>query len=61
MTGRIGYMFLLVLLLAVVALPAAASETDAVNLPGWVGLMLVAVALLLPLLVLSRLRSRGQL
>jgi hypothetical protein len=51
----------MVLLLAVVALPAAAAEVEAVNLPGWFGGLMALVAVLLPLLVWSRLRSRGQL
>jgi hypothetical protein len=61
MNNRVTYMVLLLVLLAGSALPAAASESEAVNLPGWLGAAMVLVALLLPLLVWSRLRSRGQL
>jgi hypothetical protein len=61
MNNRVTYMVLLLVLLAGSALPAAASESEAVNLPGWLGATMVLVALLLPLLVWSRLRSRGQL
>lgn len=61
MISRISYGVLLVLLLGVVAGPVAASETAAVNLPGWLGGLMALVAVLLPLLVWTRLRSRGQL
>lgn len=61
MIARFTYAFLLILLLGAFALPVAAAESTAVNLPGWVGFLMAALALLLPALVLVRLRSRGQL
>ena len=61
MGSRMSYLILVVILLAGSVLPVAASESEAVNLPGWLGATMALVALLLPLLVLLRLRSRGQL
>ena len=61
MSNRISYIILFIVLLAGSALPVAAAESEAVNLPGWLGATMVLAALLLPLLVWSRLRNRGQL
>ncbi len=54
---RKGYfVFMMGLMLAIVALPVAASEDVGVVLPGWFAWLLVIIALLLPLIVMANLR-----
>ena len=54
------YIFvMMVIILAVVALPVAASENAGVNLPGWVAWILIILALALPLVVIANIGRRN--
>ena len=54
------YIFvMMVIILAVVALPVAASENADVNLPGWVAWILIILALALPLVVIANIGRRN--
>jgi hypothetical protein len=49
---------MMIVMLAIVALPVAASEGTGVNLPGWVAWLMVLLALALPIIVLANMRHR---
>lgn len=55
-----AYIFvMMVIILAVVALPAAASESAGVNLPGWVAWILIIIALALPLIIIANMNRKS--
>ncbi len=59
MLKKVYVFVMMVIILAIVALPVAASENVGVNLPEWVAWLLVFIALALPLVIMANLRSRN--
>lgn len=59
MLKKVYIFVMMVIILAIVALPAAASENVGVNLPDWVAWILIILALALPLVVIANMGRRN--
>lgn len=63
MLKRVYFAFVVVTAVLVIAMPVGASalleESAGVNLPGWLGWLLAALALILPMAVSAWLRNRS--
>ncbi len=59
MFKKIYIFVMMVIILAIVALPAAASDNAGVNLPGWVAWILIIIALALPLVIFANMGRRS--